>query len=210
MSLYYRTLSASGGVARVKEVEERGLSRFHMRQLLAQGKLVRPHRGWVALPTADSDLVFAATHGVVLTCMTEARRLGLWTTQKPGLHVAARHRKANHGKLGEVTHWGRPLVARTPSAFVDPIENVLAYVAKCQPRAEAHAVWESALRQGLVVRDSDLRQSARGRAARPRQQTRRTAAAAGLRRDQAERLSLTCRYSAPAQCRRWLRQAGQP
>lgn len=42
---------------------------------------------------------------------------------------------------------------RHPDSVVDPIENVLILVASCQPREAALAIWESALRKGLVARE---------------------------------------------------------
>lgn len=51
-------------------------------------------------------------------------------------------------------HWARPLLPRDPAALEDPIENVLALVAACQPFEAALAVWESALNRGLVDRAS--------------------------------------------------------
>lgn len=165
MSQYYQALQLEGRVARARRLEELGVSRHHQRELLARGKLIRPQRGWVALPNVDRKLVFAVQHGVVLTCMSMAHKLGLWTAEMPGLHVAARSPNAGHGKVGSVTHWAAPVLLREPDALIDPIENVLAYVATCQPREEAHAVWESALRKGLVTRDT-LARLPLGRAAR--------------------------------------------
>lgn len=152
MNFYYRTLKTAGGIMRTRDLTERGLSRHYQRKLLSQGKLIQPRRGWIALPSIDRDLMFAVQHGVLLSCMTVAHRLGLWTTKKPGLHVAARSRNACHGKLGGATHWAAPVIRREPFALIDSIENSLVYVAGCQPREEAQAVWESALRKGLVAR----------------------------------------------------------
>lgn len=50
-------------------------------------------------------------------------------------------------------HWARPMVPRHPDALVDPIENVLAMVAACEPYEQALATWESALNRRLVERD---------------------------------------------------------
>lgn len=120
---------------------------------LASGVLIRPRIGWVALPDADPLLVAAARAGVVLTCQTQARRLGLWVVRDDAVHVAA----PMHGHIGEVTeetrvHWAKPLVPRHPDALVDPVENVLALVAGCLPHEDALTIWESALRQGAVDR----------------------------------------------------------
>ncbi|WP_235511465.1 endonuclease domain-containing protein [Agromyces sp. Root81] len=51
-------------------------------------------------------------------------------------------------------HWAKPLVPRHPDALTDPIENVLVLVAQCQPFEAALAVWESALRRGLLDRQA--------------------------------------------------------
>lgn len=152
MNLYYQALQRSGGIARAQLLEDLGVSRHHQRALVARGKLIRPLRGWLALPNVDAGLIFAVQHGVILTCVSVTQRLGLWTKQKPGMHVAARNMHASHGKVGQKTHWAAPVVQRAPFTLIDPVENALAYVAKCQPREEAHAVWESALRKGLVER----------------------------------------------------------
>ena len=44
--------------------------------------------------------------------------------------------------------WAEPLIARSPDSLEDPIENVLAAVALCQPRDGALAIVESAIRKG--------------------------------------------------------------
>lgn len=114
--------------------------------------MIRPRNGWVALPEADPPLVAAARAGVVLTCQTQASRLGLWVLREEAVHVAA----PPHGHVGQVKegtriHWAQPLVPRHPDALVDPVENVLALVADCLPHEEALVIWESALRQGSAT-----------------------------------------------------------
>ena len=112
--------------------------------------LNRIRRGWVALPLADPYLVAAANRGVVLTCITQAKRLGLWVLDADGdrPHVGADPRSSRATTArGAVVHWSRPLVARAPGQLVDPIENVLAAIAACQPFEHALATWESAFRQ---------------------------------------------------------------
>ncbi len=111
---------------------------------------MRPARGWVALPQADPELVAAARDGYVLSCITQARRLGLWVLEETEPHVGARAWSANATAAACRVHWGEPLVQRVPDQLVDPIENVLGYVAACQPFEAALAVWESALNKGLV------------------------------------------------------------
>ncbi|KJQ54964.1 endonuclease domain-containing protein [Microbacterium sp. SA39] len=48
-------------------------------------------------------------------------------------------------------HWGTPPLPRQPGTLVDPIENVLAHIAECEPFEQALATWESALNKSLVT-----------------------------------------------------------
>lgn len=143
----------AGGVARVATLRARGYSRRTVEHAVASRTLTRPRNGWVALADADPLLVAAARAGVVLTCHTQARRLGLWVLGQGPVHVAAPpHRHVGEVRLGTHVHWANPLVPRHPDTLVDPIENVLAIAAACLPREEALTIWEAALRRELVLR----------------------------------------------------------
>ncbi|SIN74624.1 endonuclease domain-containing protein [Agromyces cerinus] len=115
----------------------------------------------LALPGADHELVAAARAGVVLSCITQARRLGLWVLAHPHLHVAANPHAPVPAIRGTV-HWAQPLLPRHPDSLVDPVENVLAVVAACRPFEAALAVWESALRKQLVDLDGLARLPLKG------------------------------------------------
>lgn len=145
-------LALADGVCRVRALLDFGIGDHAIRKAVAAGELIRIRRDWVALPHADPMLVTAAMLGVVLTCVTQAERFGLWTVTRE-IHVAA----PPHGSLARPTtahvHWRTPLVPRRPGALTDPIENVLALVAECRPHEEGLAIWESALRRGLLDRD---------------------------------------------------------
>ena len=65
-------------------------------------------------------------------------------------HVAADPHRGGPAPERATVHWARPLVPRGVDELVDPIENVLATVASCQPHEAALTVWDSAVRQGLV------------------------------------------------------------
>jgi very-short-patch-repair endonuclease len=148
-------VGAAGGVVRVATLRAAGVPRRAIEQAVSARALIRPRNGWVALPDADALLVAAARAGVVLSCLTQAERLGLWVFSDGAVHVAAPpHRHVGEVKDGTRVHWSRPLVPRHPDALIDPIENVLAVVARCQPHERALAVWESALRRGIVTRES--------------------------------------------------------
>lgn len=141
---------ARGGVVRSVVLREAGATNRELTSAVARGYLSRPRRGWLAAPGTDPDLVAAARHGVVLTCITQARRLGLWVLEHDRPHVGAPPHAGNVAVPAATVHWHKAVVPRHPDALVDPIENVLVIVSLCQPRDAALAVWESALRQQLV------------------------------------------------------------
>lgn len=138
-----------GGVGSYGQLREWGVSDHTVRRALADRLVVKVRRGWLALPDADPHLVVAAREGVVISCVTQAHRLGLWVREQPGLHVAA-PQGSGRVDLAGVVHWARPVVPRPPGVLDDQIENVLALVANCQPFEEALATWESAMRKDLV------------------------------------------------------------
>lgn len=160
-NLLVANVVARGGVARVATLNDRGFSRGDVERAVRGGAIRRVRPGWVAVPEADPLRVSAARHGVVLSCVTQARRLGLWVHDAHSLvHVAAPPGSTG-GKPETIhVHWARPAVPRHPDGLEDPIENVLALVAECEPYEQALATWESALNKGLVHREA-LRHLAR-------------------------------------------------
>ncbi len=141
-------LRARGGFARTSALHELGHSPRAIGAAVRSGLLRRPRRGWVADRALDPQLLSAMRHGVVLSCVTQARRSGIWVTEDPPRpHVAARSRQ-QHVEVDAEVHWARPLVSRSPDALVDPLPNVLGYVAQCLPFEHALATWESALNKG--------------------------------------------------------------
>ncbi|GGD84879.1 type IV toxin-antitoxin system AbiEi family antitoxin domain-containing protein [Microbacterium murale] len=141
-----------GGVVRTQRLKTQGVSRTALERAVASGQLVRVRRGWVATKDADPVLVAAARAGVVVTCISQAARLGLWVHEMPEkFHVGADPHSAGGKTERAHVHWSIPLLPRQPDALVDPIENVLALVAGCEPFEQALATWESALNRGLVT-----------------------------------------------------------
>ncbi|WP_233277333.1 hypothetical protein [Microbacterium sp. CGR1] len=144
-----------GGVVRVTVIQERGFARSLVASAVEGGVLIRPRRGWLAVPSADGMLISAARRGVVLTCRTQAARLGLWLHDDSGKpHVAVGPNAAGRRRVDAQVHWGSPIVPRHPDVLVDPIENVLAYIAECEPFERALATWESALNKSLVTMEA--------------------------------------------------------
>lgn len=138
-----------GGVIRSAELQRAGVPKRAIGEAVARGMLVRERRVWVAHPDADPDLRLAARTGAVLSCVTQAKRKGLWVERQHGIHLACSpHAGMVHAP---VLHRFSPLVPRHPGALEDPVENVLQAVALCQPFEEALAIWDSALNKGLVT-----------------------------------------------------------
>ncbi|MCC4907193.1 DUF559 domain-containing protein [Microbacterium sp. cx-59] len=149
---------AAGGVARARELVAAGHTQRTLRSLVEDGMLVRIRRVWIALPDADPLAVAAAREGVVLSCVTAARRHGLWVLGDGPAHVAAPpHGASVRVAPGTVVHWAEPLIVRRPGTLVDEVENTLALVIACRPEEEARAIVESALRQHVVEREALLR-----------------------------------------------------
>jgi len=152
-------LRSSSGIARQSALVRRDCSKHELAEAVADGRLVRIRRSWLALPDADPMLMAAARAGVVLGCVTQAERYGLWVARSEEVpHVCAPptsggvrvDRDTETNAVKAVTHWFVPVVPRPPHRLEDSIENTLVAVAQCQPWEEALSIWESALNKGLA------------------------------------------------------------
>ncbi|MFB7842105.1 DUF559 domain-containing protein [Microbacterium sp. NPDC056052] len=145
-------VASRGGVVRVVRLRDEGIGRRAIDGAVDAGGLHRVRRGWLATPEADPVRVAAARSGVVITCVSRAAQLGLWVHEAPiAFHVGADPKSTGHRSDRAHVHWFAPIVPRDPDALEDPIENVLAAVAHCEPFERALATWESALNKGLVT-----------------------------------------------------------
>ncbi|WP_460773559.1 endonuclease domain-containing protein [Microbacterium sp. GXF7504] len=150
-------VGAAGGVARGTEIVAQGHRHRTIAALVSAGLLLRVRRVWLALPGADPLALAAAREGVVVSCVTQARRLGLWVLDDGPPHVAADPHGASVTAPGAVVHWARPLLPRPRSMLFDTVENALALLVGCRAEEEARAAVESALNRGLVEREELLR-----------------------------------------------------
>lgn len=142
---------AEGGVVRRVRMRGAGHSARDIADAVAAGALRSLRRVWLAAPGADPLLVAAARDGVVLTCVTEAKRRELWVLDAGTAHVAARPHAGRVTAAGAVVHWHTPLVPRDPDQVHDGLVNTLVQVAICQASDAALAVWESALNKRLIA-----------------------------------------------------------
>lgn len=163
---FEQRIRSNGGAMRTSTIIAAGLSKHRIEGLVAVGRLIRPQRGWIALPGLSAETALALRCGAVVSCVSAAEQYGLWILEAPRIHLAARSRSsALAGSQGRL-HFGRPVVPRDPASVRDSIENVLGYVDACRPYAEAHAIWESALNKKLVRLDQLRRLPYKGAAAR--------------------------------------------
>lgn len=160
------TVMKEGGVVRAAVLVDAGFSRLALAAAVACGEVMAPRRGWIAAKDADPYLVAAARAGVVLTCITQARRLGLWVLDEDRPHVGAAPTASRLALPSATVHWSVPVVPRAPGTLEDGILNTLVVVATCQPYETALAVWESALNKGLVTKEELARLPLRPRARR--------------------------------------------
>ncbi|MBB4138942.1 endonuclease domain-containing protein [Microbacterium invictum] len=148
-------------MAHSREAHATGYSRHDVAQAVAADALRRIRRSWLAAPGADPDLQLAAAVSGRVTCVTAAKRLGLWVPSHdrlaPPAHVAVPHSRAHIHATGVHLHWATGPIAVAATAVADPVVNVLFHIARCLPRVDALAVWESALRKRAVNADELVR-----------------------------------------------------
>lgn len=153
-----------GGVMRGAQLIALGHRHRTIATLVAAGLLLRVRRVWVALPDADPLALAAARENVVVSCVTQARRLGLWVLEDGAPHVAALpHGASVRVAGGAVVHWSRPLVPRPLGMLFDSVANMLALLVACQPSEVALTVMESALNKRLIDKSELLRLSSTAR-----------------------------------------------
>lgn len=141
-------LTAAGGVAHRDDILTAGFTDYAILLLMQSRSARRIRRSWIASIDAPVDLVRAATLGGRLTCASATARNGLWAPTKSAGHIGVAHNSRAVAPVGMTLHWARGPAPVRRRALVDPVENVLFHVARCLPRADALAVWESALRTG--------------------------------------------------------------
>lgn len=142
-----------GGVMLTSQLVMRGISLTRIKRAVAEGILIRPSRGWVALPTADQMLISAAAARVVLTCVTAAAHLEWWDVGEKKPHLAAAPHSHPILTCPTKVHWNEPIVPRKPGQLIDSTINVLTAVAECRPFEQAVTIWEAALRLGVAKPD---------------------------------------------------------
>jgi very-short-patch-repair endonuclease len=142
-----------GGVAHSSTLRRHRFTDHQVRTAVAGGALQRVRRSWLVTQGCDPRRRAAAEAGGRLTCGTAAEMRGLWTaadTEDRRIHVSVLPTASRIPGVGTVIHWARGPVELPPGETEEHLLNILFHVASCLPRGDALAVWEGALRQGLV------------------------------------------------------------
>ena len=143
-------LTDRGGLAHTRTAKAAGHSAHRIAEAVASGTVRRVRRSWLAAPDCPPDLLAAVSAGGRLSCVSAAAARGLWVAETPALPHVAVARSAHVTSPVVLPHWAQGPV---PMPSVEPREhelNILFHVARCLPRLDALAVWESALRLNVV------------------------------------------------------------
>jgi very-short-patch-repair endonuclease len=138
-----------GGTARLADLHRAGFTRAAVDTAVGRGAVRRIRRGLVGVPNGDPDIRRALMANGLITCVSAAGELGLWTLKQP----AELHLWMDHGRLpaSVAAHRGSLAGQRLPGAYVAVLDAVL-HALRCRPALEAMVIAESALRLGAVRR----------------------------------------------------------
>ena len=146
-------LARAGGVAHSGDVRAAGFSDRDMAGAVASGRVRRVRRSWLVSTDCDPRRAAAASVSGRVTCVSGAALHGLWVPRHDDMHIAVRPNAARFESAGVKIHWATGPSPVRRRAVDDPLINVLFHVARCLPRRDALAVWESALQRGVVDRE---------------------------------------------------------
>ncbi len=155
-------------VATRQQLLRRGYTPRGLASAVHSGRLIRVRRGYYAVPEVEPQIEMAVRVGGLITCVSAARRAGIWVVDDQFPHIYLRHEASRMrsprdrftrltlaNRNGCVLHWF-PLVDKTAVTMgsVGPL-NALAHIIRCQPEKLAIAALDSALYLGLVT-EQDL------------------------------------------------------
>lgn len=81
-------LRSLGGITRTVRLTAVGATEHAMRRAVADGTIIRPRHGLVALITTPRPILAAAAAGGSLSCVAAAAYYGFWTPRDQRLHVS--------------------------------------------------------------------------------------------------------------------------
>lgn len=139
-------ITGRGGVAHAGDVRDAGFSRRDMEHAQDDDLIRRARRTWLYTRAADAGVLSAVRAGGRLTCVSAARRAGLWVPGDPETHIAVTPGSSRFPRDGLIVHWSRGPAPVSPRTCEEPLINVLFHVAVCLSRIDALVIWESAVR----------------------------------------------------------------
>ena len=146
-------LAAHGGFAPASTLRAAGVDRSAIERALSTGDIVRVRRGWYAIAGAPESELAAVRAGGVLTCVSLLHALGLWTTERPGLHVALGDSSVHALRPGSVGHWRRWPGQGRRSFSQDGIGAAILNLVTCVGEDDAVVTIDSALNLRLLAED---------------------------------------------------------
>ena len=138
------------GIAHTSEARAAGFSAREIAALVSSGEAQRERRSWLVARGTDDRRVMAIRVGGRPTCISAAKMANLWAPEHEHLHVAVVPNASRLDATGLHLHWAPGPAPVGRLAVAEPMVNVLFHVARCVPRGDALAVWESAIRQKQV------------------------------------------------------------
>ncbi|NQX05658.1 type IV toxin-antitoxin system AbiEi family antitoxin domain-containing protein [Rathayibacter sp. VKM Ac-2856] len=146
-------LAAGGGFAPASALRAAGIDRTTLERALSAGDVVRVRRGWYALAGVPEIELAAVRAGGVLTCVSLLHALGLWTTERPGLHITLGDSSVHSVRPGAVGHWRRWPGQGRRSFSQDGIGSAILNLITCIGEDDAIVTIDSALNSGLLDAD---------------------------------------------------------
>ncbi|MFF0911466.1 endonuclease domain-containing protein [Microbacterium enclense] len=146
-------VARQGGAVHTSTVRDAGYGARAIAAAVARGDLDRVRRSWVVTPSCSTARRVAAAVSGRLTCVSAASERGFWTPPSPRPHVWVPRSASRLPTDAAILHRATPPAAVARWDATEPVLNILFHVARCLPRADALAVWESALRARAVEAD---------------------------------------------------------
>ena len=143
-------LRAGDGFATAAAIASARVPRSVLQRALHDRAVLRVRRGWYALADTPPLELAAVRAGGVLTCVALLRHLGLWTTERPRLHVALGGSSVHDLRPGEVGHWRSWPGQGRRSSSQDGIGAAILHLVTCVSDIDAIATIDSALNRGLL------------------------------------------------------------
>lgn len=159
-------LNSKDGIAHRADVLEAGYTRYRINAARTADRVRVVRRHWLYTRDCAPNLLTAADAGARLTCVTEAQRRGLWTIADGRIHLAVARNAVGSADASHRLHWSDGPVPVGSRQLSEPIGNVLAHIADCQPFENAVVVFDSALRTTPLTHEEISRYRCRSAAFR--------------------------------------------